>query len=115
MAAHRSFRHSSGEVNRLDPLTLQNACDLKHMQPNAPETQFGHLLEILVAACDLPESVGLKSVKPELLAIQKSLLEGGDDAEFSKWLRAHPELHGEIVYAVSKNCAGICWPSACSV
>jgi hypothetical protein len=73
------------------------------MQPNTPDCQFGHLLEVLVAACDLPESAGLKPVKPELLAMQKSVLEGGDDAAFSEWLKAHPELHGEIVYAVSKN------------
>ncbi len=37
------------------------------------------------------------------MAIQKRLLESGDDAAFSAWLKAHSELHGEIVYAVSKN------------
>jgi len=73
------------------------------MQPNTHEAKFGHLLELLVAACDLPEHVALKPVQPELLAIQQSLLEGGDDAAFSEWLKAHPELRGEIVYAVSKN------------
>jgi hypothetical protein len=73
------------------------------MQSDAPENRFGYLLEILVAACDRPESASLQPVKPELFAIQQSLLEGGDDAEFSEWLKAHRELHGAIVDAVYKN------------